>query len=76
MDQYIEFTYESISGQTFNIEGKTDGNKVRFIVYDLDHKIVVKSNLTTLDKRNIEEYIIDNSEPEMDYFDLDYRNER
>lgn len=76
MNQYIEFGYESVNGENLHIEGRTDGNSVKFIAYNIDHRPISKSTLTTLDVRNIEEYILDNSEPELEYFDLDYRDER
>jgi hypothetical protein len=75
MNRFIEFSYETLKGQTLEISGKTDGVKVKFIAY-LNDQIAMKSMLTTIDIRNIEEFIIENSESEMEYFDLDYRNER
>jgi hypothetical protein len=76
MNQYIEFGYETVNGQTLHIEGRTNGDEVKFIAYNVDHFPVAKSTLTTLDVRNIEEYILDNREPELEYYDLDYRDER
>lgn len=74
MNQFIEFTYETVTGETLEIEGRTDGSKVKFIVYTNDHIPVSKSILTTMDVRNIEELILDNSEPEVDHYnDIDYR---
>jgi len=73
MDQYIEFTYETIKGETLEIQGKTDGSKVKFIAYNIDHFPIPKSTLTTIDVRNIEEFILDNSEEEINY-ESDYYN--
>jgi hypothetical protein len=75
MNQFIEFTYETLKGQTLDISGKTDGTNVKFIAY-LNGDITSRSFLTTIDIRNIEEFIVDNAEIELDFFDLDYRNER
>lgn len=75
MNQFIEFDYETLKGQTLTISGKTDGTNVRFIAY-LNNQVAMKSILTTIDIRNIEEFIVENAEIELDFFDLDYRNER
>jgi len=76
MNQYLEFTYETISGQLLDIEGRTDGLDVEFIARINNSTTVVKSTLTTLDIKNIEDEILNNSELELDYYDLDYRGER
>jgi hypothetical protein len=75
MNHHITFDYETVRGETLEVSGRTDGSKVKFIAY-LDGNIAPKSILTTIDVRNIEEFILDNSEPEVDYYDLDYRDER
>jgi hypothetical protein len=75
VNQYIEFDYETLKGQTLTISGKTDGTNVKFIAY-LNGDITSRSFLTTIDVRNIEEFIVENAQIELNYFDLDYRNER
>lgn len=76
MNQYVEFEYETIKGEVLQIQGKTDGDKVKFIAYNVDHFPVHKSKLTTIDIRNIEESILEYAEDELDFYDLDYRDER
>ena len=76
MNRYIEFAYETLKGSTLEVQGKTDGSVVEFIAYNNNGGVVDKINLTTLDVRNIEEFILDNTEPELEYYDLDYRDER
>ncbi len=75
MNQFIEFDYETLKGEILTISGKTDGTNVKFIAY-LNGDITSRSFLTTIDIRNIEEFIVENAEVELDFFDLDYRHER
>lgn len=76
MNQYIEFTYETVNDQLLDIEGRTDGLNVEFIARINNTTTVVKSGLTTLDIRNIEDEILSTVEQELEYYDLDYRGER
>jgi hypothetical protein len=76
MNQFIEFEYETVKGKLLIVQGNAIGQKVEFIVHNEDHFIVPRHRLTTLDIRNIEDYILENSEPELDFYDLDYRGER
>jgi len=74
--KFIEFDYDTVNGDTLLVEGKIEGSTVKFIAYNQDHFPVPNSQLTKLDVRNIEEFITENSEEELDFFDLDYRGER
>jgi hypothetical protein len=58
-----------------DIKGKNDDGRVEFIAFNIDGPIS-NSMLTSIDINYIEKEIMINSEPELDYFDLDYRNER
>lgn len=64
--KFIDFDYDSVEGLNLNIQGQMDAGQIYFKVFDGDKK-VTKGSLTNLDIRNIEAYIIENSEDEINY---------
>jgi len=62
----IEFNYDTINGAELNIIGTYDGNHVHFTPF-LDGKKFPRKKLDQLDIKNIESFIIDNSEEDLDY---------
>lgn len=70
--QTIEFFYDDVQGRELNIIATIDEGQIHFKTYLFDKKIP-NGSLTTLDFKNIENFIRknaeDNIEFESDYFD-------
>lgn len=68
----IEFDYDSVDGRTLNIIAEFDNNQIYFKAFEKD-KRVSKGSLTNLDVKNIESFIRDNSERDLE-FESDFYN--
>lgn len=66
MLKYIEFDFDTFDGRKLNISANTDGDQVYFKAFQNDNKIS-KGSLTNLDISNIESFVLDNSEEEIEY---------
>jgi hypothetical protein len=75
MTQSVEFDYETYDGRILLIQGELDKLYVSFKAFE-GEKEIKKSQLKPFDLKNIEELIILIAEPETDYYDLDYREDR
>lgn len=62
---HIEFNYDTIDGQTLIVKAQIDCNKIYFKAWD-GTKRATKGSLTTLDIRNIEEFVRENSEEDVE----------
>jgi hypothetical protein len=62
----IEFDFDTQDGRTIVVYGQQNGQHVYFKTYWNDKKIS-KGSLTQLDCENIEQFIIDNSENDIEY---------
>lgn len=75
MTNFVEFDYETFDGKVLLIQGELDGIYVSFKAFEND-KQIKRSQLKPFDVNNIEELIVLMAEPETDYYDLDYRENR
>lgn len=67
MNQYIEFDFETVEGRVVIIKGEKNGSRVSFKLSDTDGQPLKKNILTGLDVQNIEDLIVEYSEPETEY---------
>lgn len=68
MSQYVEFDYETVDDRILTVEGQTNGNEIYFKVFEQNSdKKVRKNTLTQVDISNIEKFIEENCETEIDY---------
>jgi len=63
---FLEFDYDSIDGRIFTIESETDGHNIYFKCYEGSNKIS-KGLLSKIDIDNIEDFIRQHSEPEIEF---------
>lgn len=66
MNAFIEFEYETNNGKLVNVLGKTDFETVKFEITDTDGNPLRKNILNTIDFKNIQDFILENSEPEIE----------
>lgn len=63
---YLDFDYDTIEGETLNIKAQVDGPQLYFKAFK-GTKRITKGSLTTLDLKNIEEFIKENVQDEIEF---------
>lgn len=62
----IQFDYDTIDGRNLEILAESDGTNIYFKIFD-GEKRISKATLTQMDVNNIETFVRENSEPEIEY---------